>query len=189
MNELATDPNDPSLGGNGIGGDPLTWHPALWQYLIDRFDVSSMLDVGCGEGHCVGWFTGHGVDAYGFDGLRANVENAVAPIELWDLRAGPYTRPVDLVHCAEVVEHVSPEFVGNVLDTLANGRVIALTHALPGQPGYHHVNCQPPEYWVRHLEDRGYRLLELESFESRAIVERNAWTFFVRSGLIFERIA
>ena len=131
MSFLTKDPDDPALGGNMIGGDPQTYHPALWSFLIDRFRVSSMLDVGCGEGHCVEYFTGVGVQSVGFDGLKRNVEEARVPIVLHDLRRAAIVLPVDLVHCCEVVEQIDEQFLPRLLSTLANGRVIAMTHALP----------------------------------------------------------
>lgn len=181
------DPSDLALGGNIAGGDPNTWQPALWDFLIARFGIRTMLDVGAGEGHCVEWFAQHGVAAEGFDGLAANCRQSVATVYLHDLRRSPYIRPVDLVHCCEVVEHIEERYLGNLLDTLANGRVIALTHALPGQVGHHHVNCQPPVYWVEHLEGRGYRYLVGETARARHAVVDAGWTYFAQSGLIFER--
>jgi SAM-dependent methyltransferase len=188
MGSIAKDPNDPALGGNMIGGDPNTFHPALWSYLVERFEVESMLDVGCGEGHCVQHFAGLGIRAFGFDGLRRNIERAVVPIAFHDLRSGPFRIPVDLVHCCEVVEHIEERYVPNLLDTLANGRVIAMTHAIPGQGGYHHVNCQPPSYWIEKLEGRGYQCLSEETTEAKSrIAATGTWTYFMRSGLIFAR--
>jgi SAM-dependent methyltransferase len=186
---LAKDPQDPALGGNMIGGDPRTFHPALWDFLIERFAVTSMLDVGCGEGHCLRHCAGLGIRAVGFDGLPANIERAVAPVLLHDLRDGPFVLPVDLVHCCEVVEHVEERYVANVLRTLANGRVIAMTHALPGQRGYHHVNCQPPSYWVQRIEALGYALRrDITEAGKARITAAGTWTYFVSSGLIFERV-
>lgn len=94
-----------------------------------------MLDVGCGEGHAVSFFAKLGVHAHGIDGLKHNVQRAVFPIALHDLLAGPYFMPVDFVWSCEVAEHIDPLKVDFYLDTLANGRVVAMTHALPGQPG------------------------------------------------------
>jgi SAM-dependent methyltransferase len=185
---LATDPDDPALGGNVIGGDPDTYHPALWSYAVERFAITSMLDVGCGEGHCVQYFNALGVRASGFDGLRSNVERAVTPIKWHDLRRGPFIHPVDLVHCCELVEHIEERYLSNLLRTLANGRVIIMTHAVPGQTGYHHVNCQPSTYWMDKLEPLGYRFLERETEEGKArITGSGTWTYFLRSGLILER--
>ncbi len=185
---IAKDPHDPALGGNMIGGDPQTFHPALWEYLIDRFSVRSLLDIGCGEGHCLQYCADLGIDVKGFDGLPANIQRAVAPITLHDLRTGPFRWPADLVHCVEVVEHIEERYVGNVLRTMANGRVIAMTHAVPGQSGYHHVNCQPSSYWIEKVEAMGYTYLPQETAEGRAaITASGTWTYFVASGLVFQR--
>jgi 2-polyprenyl-3-methyl-5-hydroxy-6-metoxy-1,4-benzoquinol methylase len=185
---LAVDPKDPALGGNMIGGDPNTYHPELWSFLVKRFSVKSILDVGCGEGHCVKYCSGLGVRAFGFDGLLTNVERAVVPIALHDLRLGPFIMPVDLVLCCEVVEHIEEKYLPNLLRTLANGRVIAMTHALPGQTGYHHVNCRPSGYWLDKLETLGYRFLPQETAEGKSRIKASGrWTYFIQSGLILER--
>jgi SAM-dependent methyltransferase len=187
--QLAVDPSDPALGGNVIGGDSRTFHPMLWDFLVERFEVTSMLDVGCGEGHCVRYFRQRGVRAVGFDGLLQNVERAVAPIKAHDLRSGPFLEAVDLVHCCEVVEHVEERFLPHLLSTLANGRVIAMTHAVPGQGGHHHVNCQPADYWIEHVEAMGYQYLPDASAEGRArIIADGHWTYFAATGLVFTRV-
>lgn len=185
---IAYDPLDPALGGNVIGGDRRTFHPALWSFLVSEFAVESVLDVGCGEGHCVRYFADLGIRAVGFDGLRQNVNHSVAPIVLHDLRLGPFILPVDLVHCCEVVEHVEARYLPNLLRTLASGRVIAMTHAVPGQGGHHHVNCQPADYWIERLEALGYSFLPDVTAHGRKLIEQSGqWTYFVASGLIFER--
>ncbi|REJ88244.1 MAG: methyltransferase domain-containing protein [Planctomycetota bacterium] len=189
MSKLAMDPDDPALGGNIVGGDAATFHPALWSFLIERFAVDSVLDVGCGEGHCVRYFYEKGIPAFGFDGLKANVDNAVFPIALHDLRCGPFVMPVALAHCCEVVEHIEERYLNNVLQTLANGRLIAMTHALPGQGGYHHVNCQSSDYWIDRIEPLGFRYLPEVTQQGRAaITASGSWTYFVKSGLIFQRV-
>jgi hypothetical protein len=188
MPYIAKDPNDPALGGNMIGGDPQTYHPELWSFLVERFSVRSMLDVGCGEGHCVQYCSGLGIQASGFDGLRQNIQRAVVPIAFHDLRHGAFIMPVDLVHCCEVVEHIDEEYLPFVLRTLANGRVIAMTHALPEQGGYHHVNCQPSVYWIEKVTACGYRFLPQETEQGKSLIRASGrWTHFVASGLVFER--
>ncbi len=185
---LAIDPADPALGGNIAGGDPNTFDTTLWSYLVERFAINSMLDIGCGEGHCVKHFFEMGIPAVGFDGLRANIENAVFPILLHDLRSGPFIMPVALAHCFEVVEHIEEQYIENLLCTLANGYVIAMTHALPVQGGYRHVNCPPSEYWIERIELLGYRYLTKETQKARALVNTSGrCTYFAQSGLIFER--
>lgn len=177
----------PDLGGNIRHGDIHTFAPLLWRYLVERFAVTSVLDVGCGEGHAVSFFRKLGLHAHGIDGLVQNVRNAVIPIALHDLLAAPYVMPVDFVWSCEVAEHIAPDRVANYLDTLANGRVVAMTHALPGQPGHHHVNCQPDEYWITGMVERGF-LLDSENATYRTISGKdNVGNYFTASGLVFLR--
>ena len=176
----------PHLGGNIHGGDINTWNPTLWTGLLTTFAPRIVLDVGCGEGHAVQWFREQGVQAIGIDGLPLNVERAVTPIIQHDLTHGPYIlRPkVDLVWCCEVVEHVDEEFLDNLLETLTNGHIIAMTHAVPGPGGHHHVNNQLPEYWISALATRGYKLMpHLHHWKDLAAQDGN--TYFSKTGLLF----
>ena len=138
-----------------------------------------MLDVGCGEGHCVKFFASEGVTAIGFDGLEVELVAAPSfPSCYTTSGVGPFVKPVDLVHCCEVVEHIDERYVDNVIATLASGNVIAMTHAIPGQGGYHHVNCQTASYWIKRLEALGYTFLQAETQAAKArISESGAWSF------------
>jgi len=154
---IVIDAAHPELGGNVHGGDKNTWCPALWSALIREFNIKTMMDVGCGEGHAVKWFRDAGVEACGFDGLSLNVQRSVTQISHFDLTTGELVVPVDLVWCCEVVEHIPELYLDNLLGTLASGRVIAMTHAIPHQLGHNHVNCQNREYWIERIVERGYQ--------------------------------
>ncbi len=95
--------------------------------------------------------------------------------------------PVDLVWSCEVAEHIDPDQVDSYLDTLANGRVVAMTHALPGQVGHHHVNCQPSEYWVERMVTRGYMLSDETQILRGVAAKDETWSYFGNSGLLFVR--
>jgi cyclopropane fatty-acyl-phospholipid synthase-like methyltransferase len=177
----------PDLGGNMRHGDIHTWAPGLWRYIIERFGVQSMLDVGCGEGHAVLFFHREGVKSHGIDGLSANVHRAVTPIALHDLLVASYVMPVDFVWSCEVAEHIASEKVDNYIDTITNGRVIAMTHAVPGQGGHHHVNCQPKEYWIDLVCKRGYRVSEDRDILIEISKKELTWNYFSKTGLVFVR--
>lgn len=180
------DPARPDLGGNLRAGDSCSFTPTLWRYLIDRFGVRSMLDVGCGEGHAVAFFKRHGVDAHGIDGLLLNVQRAVCPIALHDLTQGPYTMPVDLVLCVELVEHIEERYLDPLIQTLTNGQIIAMTHCLPGvDGGHHHVNLQPKEYWVKHVQGKGYTLATDNDLYRTIANAETGMKYFSQSGLVF----
>lgn len=183
----AFDPNRPDLGGNVLHGDINTFMPILWKFLIERFGISSMLDVGCGEGHAVKFFHRMGVHSHGIEGMRSNLKNAVIPIAHHDLLTGPYIMPVDLVWSCEVAEHIIEDKVDNFIDTLANGRVVAMTHAVPGQDGHHHVNCQTSEYWIQKMQTRGYSLVIGNQYFRDLATKEIYPTYFSTSGLVFVR--
>lgn len=176
----------PHLGGNIKGGDPRTFEPVLWDCLLVMFDVESVLDVGCGEGHALDYFKSKGIGRIvGVEGLRENVDNVRHECHHIDLTSGSYVSEemFDLVWCCELVEHVDERFVGNVVETLANGRVVAMTHAIPGQSGHHHVNCKNDEYWIDLMRGAGYGLSRKETAYCRTLSKH----YFNKSGLIFRR--
>jgi hypothetical protein len=41
------------LGGYYKEGDPHSFSPEMWKYLINQFDIKSVIDVGCGMGYSV----------------------------------------------------------------------------------------------------------------------------------------
>jgi len=148
------------LGGYWKGGDPHTYCPELWQTVVRDYGIKSVIDVGCGEGFSTKYFSELGVDVQGVEGGKQAIQNSPVAhlIAHHDYTRGPYTprAPVDLVWCCEFVEHVEPAFVDNFLATFAAARYCLMTHAFPGQEGFHHVNCQPPEYWIQKLATIGF---------------------------------
>lgn len=184
-----TEDDRPDLGGNLRHGDTRSITPAFCEYLVDRFAVKSVLDVGAGEGHVVNHFHRLGIFAHGIDGLEANVHNAKAPVAMHDLTCGPYMYPCDLAYCVEVAEHIEERYLDNLLATLANAPVVVMTHAVPGQPGHHHVNTQPESYWVEKLDGMGYNLsIDNDWFRELARKEKSD-CYFGETGLVFLRIA
>ena len=155
------DPTRPDLGGNVRHGDAWTYHPGLWRYLVGRFGVRSVLDVGCGEGHAVQFFHRLGVIAHGIDGLLINVRRAVYPIALHDLLTGPYIMPVDLVWSCEVAEHIDANKVDHYLDSLA--------HAEANQSG------GLLKYWWQDPPDETTRKKVRETWH-KALERAGGWT-------------
>ena len=93
------DNTKPHLGGNIHGGDPNCWTPQLWDWLIERFDVKTMLDVGCGEGHTIKYFISKKCIGLGIEGLQENIDNAVLDeIVLHDITKASFEIGVDLVN-------------------------------------------------------------------------------------------
>jgi hypothetical protein len=94
------------LGGNIKVGDPYTWCPSVWDYLIPRFGIRSVMDVGSGNGNAALYFYNKGCQVVAVEGFEPNVRSSLYPAVCHDLTKGPVTTSVDLVHCQEVVEHI-----------------------------------------------------------------------------------
>lgn len=177
----------PHLGGNIKEGDPFTFCPRLWSYLIERFCINSMLDLGSGIGHAAEFFFRKGIRTIAVDGLVENLNASLYPTVCHDLTRAPVVTNVDLVHCQEVVEHIEEKYLENLLSSLSCGRVIFMTHALPEQTGFHHVNLQPMEYWINALNARGYNLMAEDTNRIREIARQESALYAHNSGLIFHR--
>lgn len=171
----------PHLGGH----ENHTWvdRPVL-SYLQAQRGVRSLLDVGCGPGGMLNLAAELGIDAIGVDGDPAVQRPGVL---LHDYTTGPLVFPpdlVDLIWCVEFVEHVDAACIPNFLATFDAGRMLWLTHALPGQGGHHHVNEQPPAYWQQVLQDAGWTLDTDATTVCRAI---SATPFGRATGMVWQR--
>ncbi len=184
MTELYTDRH---LGGYVIGGDPATWYPDLWTWLVNELGVRTVLDVGCGEGHAIDFFVGLGCSAFGIDGV-AQPHDSIIP---HDYTQGAYELggDFDLVWCCEFVEHIDEVCVENFLETFKSGRTVLMTHAEPGQAGFHHVNCRTSEYWKAQLDGAGFDYDPLLTIATRRQAAKNPHeaNYFLRSGMAFVR--
>jgi SAM-dependent methyltransferase len=182
----ATDEKNLHLGGNFIEGDPATFSPSAWQYLINKFNLKSVLDVGSGRGYAGQWFLEKGLSVVAIDGLHDNVANSIIPSIEHDLTKAPFLHVTDFVNCVEVVEHIEEAFLDNLLDTLCSGKILLMTHAIPGQDGWHHVNCQNSEYWINHLKVRNFILLEDDSKKVQQLAHADGAAHIARNGLVFK---
>lgn len=170
----------PHLGGH-FGNSNVD--EATLDYLIARFAIRTMLDVGCGPGGQIDAAERRGLTVWGVDGdpyvARPNVI-----IHDYTTRPLSFTQPVDLVWSMEFVEHVEAAYVNNFLDTFARGRVLFLTAAPPGFPGWHHVNCQPESYWIDLLARHGW-ICDHEA--TQWVRAHGDHVFSRRQGLVFVR--
>lgn len=186
--EFVVSKDSPHLGGNVKGGDSFTYLPDLWTWLVKEFEVYSVLDVGCAEGHALTFF--HqilGLRAVGIEGLKENAVQSLCPVVVADLTKGPVILTgIDLVWCCELVEHLDEKFLDNLLRTLTVGKVLAMTAAEPNQSGHHHVNCKPAEYWIQHVERYGMRYLPDLTAASKASIP-NPKNHYSWHGLLFGR--
>ncbi len=192
---IPDEPEIAHLGGNTVGGNPQTFYPDLWRWMIAKLSINTVLDVGCGEGHAIREFERLGGDAFGIDGSVRNVQlanysfchdltkgpcviNEFTELPLCDL---PYT--FDLVWCCEVVGQIDIQYIDNICRTISQGKYLALTHQLPDQQGYHVVNGRPPEFWTAVLRDYGMDKDDALTEESK----RYAGFYWAKTGGIYRR--
>lgn len=185
MTDYVIDEEHPHLGGNIAAGDSWTYCPSVWRYTLQRFAVRSVLDLGSGTGIASAYFAQQGCSVIAVEGLEQNVLRSRYPAIKQDITKGPVFSPVDLVHCHEVVEHIDEQYLDNLLKSLMNGRIILMTAAGPDQPGHHHINLQPEQYWIDHLQDRGCRFLEDDTQRIRQRASKESAWHMARSGMLF----
>lgn len=173
--------------GRGEGKEPLTHiDGGALRLLKNKFDLKSMIDVGCGSGGMVQLALDLGIDAIGVDG-DWSFERDV-PFSLHDYEKGSFVpdREFDLCYSCEFVEHVWEKYRQNFFDTFKSAKYLLITHAPPGQGGHHHVNEQPAEYWIDALNQDGWEYDETTTMEVRKASTMRM--FFMReNGLFFVR--
>ena len=171
-------------------GDWWTWCPDVWDWMAHTFKPMTAIDVGCGEGHAMRYMLDHCcIDTTGIDGMASARDAGVVPplrIMVHDFERGaPETTHPDVIWSCEFVEHVEAEYEDNFLAVFQRARTaVLMTHAEPGQLGYHHVNCQPAEYWIARMRGRGFLFDEEKTATSRRLAPQTHWE---RSGLVFVR--
>jgi hypothetical protein len=157
-----------------------------FDYLVGHFGVKSFLDVGCGPGGMVCYALARGLTARGIEGDPHYARGSLFTIE-HDFSMGPFNAgDYDLGWAVEFVEHVEQQYVPNFMATFMNCRHVFITAAVPGQPGYHHVNCQWSDYWIARFAEAGFEhdveatvgVREHSNMQSR---------FTQQTGLVFTR--
>ncbi len=183
------------LGGCMIGGDPETYHPLIWDFFVKQYNIQSILDIGCGEGHSIEYFINHCKVPLvrGVDGCKGAIENSKIKqfIDWHDFTLENKYDPgqhFDMIWCCEVLEHIEEKYLENLIYTInkATPNYVLITHAFPKQGGYHHVNLQDSSYWINFFNLHGYELdvQKTRMTKRLALVER-VISHYSRSGMVF----
>jgi hypothetical protein len=145
----------------------------VFDYLCEKYNVKSMVDIGCGWGGMVNYSMEQGVKSLGID--FSNKLNMFDKDEFLfhDYTTGEYVldETYDLGWSVEFLEHVEEEYLDNIFSTFSCCKIICCTHALPNQPGIHHVNCRKPTYWIDVFKEYGFRHDIRSSFHVKLISE------------------
>lgn len=125
-------------------------------YFIKNYDIKTYVDLGCGPGGQVELAQKMGLDSYGIDGDYSLTRSFDCIIH--DFTTGPVELPLecfDLCWTVEFVEHVEEQYIVNYMPVFKKSKYVVMTHALPGEKGHHHVNCQTADYWITLLGKNG----------------------------------
>jgi hypothetical protein len=142
--------------------DTNTYMQDVFGYLLVKYEIRSVIDIGCGFGQTLKWFGEHGLcNVTGVEGWDEAIEKNVIPQDRLikhDFTTGPLNHgiPYDLAWSAEFVEHVDEKFIPNFMPAFRLARYAVITHGEPGQHGYNHVNCQTSEYWIEKFAQHGF---------------------------------
>jgi hypothetical protein len=158
-----------------------------FEYVKKRFNITSMIDIGCGIGEQVDYAATSGIDVLGVDG-DYTISRSSNNFLICDLtRETPsLLKEYDLAWSVEFVEHLYEEFIPLYMPLFQSAKYVCMTHAVPGQKGTHHVNCRTSVYWIDIFESYGFELDPVETFNIRK--ESTMFHNWIRnSGLFFRR--
>ena len=126
-------------------------HAQIVMEFANQLEAWSILDYGCGRGS-----------------LRTAVPWSVVEYDPGIPGKSFLPEPADLVVCTDVLEHVEPEKVGNVLQHLRSLTlkgaffVIALSpaHQILTDGRNAHLSLHPPTWWLQELEAAGFEIVK-----------------------------
>lgn len=130
--------------------------------ILQRLQVRSVLDVGCGTGAWLAEYSRLGIPlCLGVDGDYVRQSFLlVPPTNFMPVNVSqPFDlgQRFDLVQCLEVAEHIDPAASSTLIENLAkHGDFVMFSAATPGQGGENHLNEQSYEFWRAIFAERGY---------------------------------
>lgn len=154
---------------------------------IDKFDIKSYLDIGCGPGGMVELAHSKGLHSMGIDGDFTLERPDSLRYFLHDYTKGPADigdELWDLGWSCEFLEHVEERYMDYYMDTFMKCKRIIITHAFPGQGGHHHVNEQDPNYWFQQFGRRGF-LLDMVTTDEVRKASTMQQRYIRTSGMVF----
>ena len=165
--------------------------PGTLVYLKQKFNIESMLDVGCGPAGMVEMAESIGISAWGIDG-DPYVERKISKVTIHDYTTGFVptaslpTSTFDLAWSVEFLEHVEEKYLPLYMHSFGLCKYVVCTAAPPGWPGHHHVNCRSIDYWIGAFAANGF---EYDAIESGQVRAHSTMTkgFMSRTGMFFKK--
>ena len=149
LNEGLHHANEEYGNRNNILSDRL---PIACTSLYKHFDLKSVLDYGCGKGNIV-------------RSLQKNLEGTPVSVQGYDPCVNEFKdppKPCQFLISTDVLEHIEPEYINNVLDHIAELTerfCFLIIDLLPAQKRLSngvnaHVMIAPPGWWLDKLSEK-----------------------------------
>lgn len=130
---------------------------ATLNYMIGKFGIKSMYDVGCGLGCMVKLGKSKGLDAVGIDGdFTINYPENITIIVTDFTKVALSCHPKDMAWSCEFLEHIEERFMDNYFSVFRQTKVVVCTFCDIQGVGHHHVNVKNQQYWDDEFKKRGF---------------------------------
>ena len=131
--------------------------------LFNHYKPNSIIDVGCGIGSWLKAAKELGINKFvGIDGNEIEedfllVSRKYIKIDNLETHKNINNEKYDLAISVEVAEHLHNNCSVHFVETLTSySDVVLFSAAIPYQEGEHHINCNPPQFWVDIFKKYGY---------------------------------
>jgi SAM-dependent methyltransferase len=154
-------------------------------------EVSSVLDVGCGDGRWLACFQSYGVSSIcGVDGAWTDQSRLLIPQK--DFKVQDLSKPFDLGQrfevaiCLEVAEHVASDCSMQFIENLTkHSDIVLFGAAIPFQGGFRHINERWQSYWVSLFDSQGYKCFD--PFRSQIWQREEVLVWYRQNMLLYVR--
>lgn len=138
-------------------------------YLISKFNIRSMCDIGCGPGGMVQLAKSKGLESIGIDG-DFTINYTDIKVILHDFTSGPLTiKKLDLAWSCEFLEHVEEQYMDNYFSVFKQCKLVCCTFST-SFGGHHHVNVRNQLYWDEKFKSYGFH----KNIESTDYIRKNS---------------
>jgi len=121
-------------------------------FLKHKYNIKSMLDIGCGLGGMVEFANYIDIYSIGVDGDSTLGKKPYVIYHDFNEGQLELDQKFDLVYSIEFLEHVYEQYMPNYMPLFQKANYVFVSCATPGQGGYHHVNEQYRDYWIEKFD-------------------------------------
>lgn len=143
---------------------------ASLDYLISKYSIRSLYDLGCGPGGMVKLANSKKIKSTGIDGDFTIKYRDGLDIITHDFTKGALDlESRDLCWSCEFLEHVEEKYMDNYFSVFNKSKVVFCTYSL-SRGGHHHVNVKNQDYWDKCFAERMFT----KDLESTEYVRKNS---------------